>query len=67
MAANSKDCYKLKEKISYAGIMDGERFWEGFCLTLAKKYDLSQVGQVIVSSYGAEWAREGADFLGGIF
>ena len=68
MAANSKDCYKLKEKISYAGIMDGERFWEGFSLTLAKKYDLSQVGQVIVGSdYIGEWAREGADFLGGIF
>ena len=59
--------YKLKEKISYTGIMDGERFWEGFSLTLAKKYDLSRVGQVIVGSDGAEWAREGADLLGGIF
>lgn len=62
-----KDRYKLKEKISYTGIMDGERFWEGFSLTLAKKYDLSQVGQVIVGSDGAEWASEGADLLRGIF
>jgi hypothetical protein len=47
--------------------MDGERFWEGFSLALAKKYDLSQVGNVIVGSDGAAWAREGTDFLGGIF
>ena len=36
-----KDRYKLKEKISYTGIMDGERFWEGLSLALAKKYNLS--------------------------
>lgn len=45
----------------------GERFWEGFSLALAKKYDLSQVGQVIIGSDGAGWAREGTDFLDGIF
>lgn len=59
--------YKLKEKISYTGIMEGERFWEGFSLALAKRYDLSQVGQVIVGSDGAGWARGGVDLLGGIF
>ena len=62
-----KNRYKLREKTSYTGIMDGERFWEGLSLTLAKKYDLSEVGKVIVGSDGAAWAREGADFLGGIF
>ena len=62
-----KDRYKLKEKICYTGIMDGERFWEGFSLALAKKYDLSQVCQVIMGSDGAEWAKEGADLFGGIF
>ena len=62
-----KERYRLKEKTTYAGIMDGERFWEGFSLILAKKYDLSQVGQIIVGSDGAAWAREGADFLGGMF
>jgi len=62
-----KDRYRLKEKTSYTGIMDGERFWEGFSLTLAKRYDLSQVGQVIVGSDGADWAKEGADLFGGIF
>jgi hypothetical protein len=62
-----KERYKLKGKISYTGIMEGERFWEGFSLALAKKYDLSQVGQVIVGSDGAGWARAGVDLLGGIF
>jgi hypothetical protein len=62
-----KDRYRLKEKISYTGIMDGDRFWEGFSLTLAKRYDLSQVGQVVVGSDGADWAKEGADLFGGIF
>lgn len=62
-----KDRYKLKEKISYTGIMGGERFWEGLSIMLAKKYDFSGVGKVIVGSDGARWARDGADFLGGIF
>jgi len=60
------DRYKLKEKTSYTGIMNGEKFWEGFSLALAKKYDLAEVGQVIVGSDGAEWAKEGANHLGGI-
>jgi hypothetical protein len=62
-----KDRYRLKEKMSYAGIMDGERFWEGFSLNLAKRYDLSEVGKVIVGGDGATWAREGAQLLGGVF
>ena len=61
------DRYKLKEKTSYTGIMGGGRFWEGFSLVMAKKYDLSQIGQVIVGSDGAVWARKGAGLLGGIF
>ena len=28
---------------------------------------LRRVGQIIVGSDGAAWAREGADFLGGMF
>lgn len=62
-----RDRYKLTEKTTYTGIMEGERFWEGFSLTLAKKYNLSEVGRIIVGSDGAAWAKGGADFLGGIF
>lgn len=62
-----KERYKLREKTAYTGIMGGERFWEGFSLSLAKQYDLSQVGKVIVGGDGAAWVREGAEVLGGIF
>jgi len=62
-----KDRYKLKEKTTYSGIMVGERFWEGLSLSLAKKYDLSRVGKVIVGSDGAAWAKQGAEVLGGVF
>jgi len=62
-----KGRFRLKEKASYTGIMDGDRFWEGFSLALAKKYNLSRVGRVIVGSDGAEWAKQGADVFGGLY
>jgi len=46
--------------------MAEDRFWEGFSLTLAKKYDPSQVGRVIAGGAGAPWVKNGAEFLGGI-
>ena len=49
----SKNRYKLKDKTVCTGIMGGDRFWEGFSLALAKKYDLSQIGNVIVDGDGA--------------
>ena len=61
------DRYKLKEKTVYTGLMSGDRFWEGFSLALAKKYDLSQIGNVIVGGDGAPWVKEGAELLGGIY
>jgi hypothetical protein len=39
-----QDRYRLKEKMTYAGIMDGEKFWDTFSLRLAKRYDLAQIG-----------------------
>ena len=63
----SNDRYKVTEKTAYTGIMDGDRFWEGFSLALAKKYDLSRIGKVIVGGDGASWVKEGAGFLGGIY
>ena len=59
--------YKLKGKSVYAGIMDGKRFWEGFSLNLAKEYDLSRVGKVIVGGDGASWVKEGAELFGGLY
>ncbi len=63
----SKDRYRVKEKTVYTGIMDGDRFWEGFSLALARKYDLSKVGRVIVGGDGAPWIKEGAQLFGGIY
>jgi hypothetical protein len=65
--AVGKGRYRLKEKTSYAGIMDGERFWDGMSLALSKKYDLSKVGQVVVGSDGADWAKQGASIFGGLY
>lgn len=59
--------YKLKGKSVYAGIMDGKRFWEGFSLAVAKKYDLSRIEKVIVGGDGASWVKEGAELLGALY
>jgi hypothetical protein len=63
----SRDRHRVTRKTVYSGIMNGDRFWEGFSLTLAKKYDLSRVGKVIVGGDGASWVKDGADLLGGIY
>ncbi|MGQ9546693.1 MAG: ISLre2 family transposase, partial [Dehalococcoidia bacterium] len=63
----SKDRHRVARKTVYSGIMNGERFWEGFSLTLAKKYDLSQVGRVIVGGDGASWVKDGAQYLAAIY
>ena len=63
----SKDRYRVKDKMVYSGIMHGDRFWEGLSLALAKKYDLSKVGKVIVGGDGAPWVKEGAELLGGTY
>lgn len=65
--AEGKGRYRLKEKTCYAGIMDGERFWDGMTLALSKRYDLSKVGQVVVGSDGADWAKKGAEVFGGLY
>jgi hypothetical protein len=63
----SKGRHRVTRKTVYSGIMNGDRFWEGFSLTLAKKYDLSQVGRVIVGGDGAPWVKNGAELLSGIY
>ncbi|MEM2960581.1 MAG: hypothetical protein QXU67_03140 [Candidatus Bathyarchaeia archaeon] len=61
--AVSKGHYRLVNKMVNSGIMDGDSFGEGFSLALAKKYDLSKVGRVIVGGDGVSWVKDGADFL----
>lgn len=62
-----KGRYKLKEKSVYGGVMGGKRFWEGFTVTLAKRYDLSRIDKVIVGGDGAPWVKEGAELFGGLY
>lgn len=62
-----QDRYRLKEKTAYLGLTDGERFWEGFSLALAKKYDLAGISRVVVGGDGAHWVRDGASLLGGCY
>ena len=59
--------YSLKNKTVYLGLMDSGRFWEGFSLTLAGKYNLGRVGQVVVGGDGAHWVKKGAELCGGIY
>lgn len=59
--------YSLKDKTVYLGLMDSGRFWEGFSLTLAGKYNLGRVGQVVVGGDGAHWVKKGAELSGGIY
>jgi Uncharacterised protein family (UPF0236) len=59
--------YRLKEKTTYLGLVDGDRFWEGFSLVLSKKYDPAGVGRVVVGGDGAHWVRDGAGLLGGSY
>jgi hypothetical protein len=63
----SKGRYQVKGKTVYCGVMDGDRFWEGFSLGLAKKYDLSKIGRVIVGGDGPPRLEEGAQILNGIY
>ena len=44
---------------------EGERFWEGFSIALAKKYDLSEIGKVIIGGDTAFWVKKGYEL--GIF
>lgn len=60
-----RDRYRLKGKTTYAGIMEGERFWEGFATKLAKKYSYRDIEHVIVGGDGAAWVRGGAEVMGG--
>lgn len=59
--------YRLTNKIAYLGLMDGERFWDGFSLALSKKYDLSSIKHIVVGGDGAHWVRDGAGFMNGCY
>ena len=59
--------YRLTEKTPYMGLMNGERFWDGFSLVLAKKYDFSSALHIVIGGDGAGWVKNGAGLLGGCY
>lgn len=60
----SKGRYEVTGKTAYHSISSGERFWEGFSLKLAGKYDLSHIKQNIIGGDGASWVKDGVELLG---
>ena len=59
--------YRLKGKTSYMGLMDGDRFWEGFSLVLGKKYDFGSIKHIVVGGDGAGWVKHGAEVMNGYY
>ena len=57
--------HQLKGKTPYLGLMDGNRFWEGFSVVLSKKYDFSNIGHIVVGGDGAHWVKDGAGIMKG--
>ena len=62
-----KDRYKTINKTIFTAVTGGDNFWAGMSLKLQKRYDLSQVGKMIVGGDGANWVREGARYINGRF
>ena len=61
------DRYALVEKTRYAGVLEGDAFWERLSLKLGRRYDLATIEPVVVGGDGAGWVREGAAWLNGQF
>ncbi len=63
----SRERYRLTGKTSYCALTSGDRFWEGFSLQLAARYDFTRASDIVVGGDGAGWVKTGADLLGGYF
>lgn len=59
--------YRLKGKTPYMGLMNGDRFWDGFSLVLGRKYDLGSIKHIVVGGDGAGWVKHGAEAMGGYY
>lgn len=59
--------YRLRDKTPYMGLMNGDRFWDGFSLVLARKYDMAAIKHIVVGGDGAGWVKSGARLMGGCY
>ncbi len=65
-----KDRYQTQNKTIYADVHSGQEHWAGMTpITsgLYQKYDLAATDRIILGGDGAEWVKEGLDWVGGTF
>lgn len=51
----------LVGKVTYAGMEDRERFWEGAWLKVGARYDLDRTTRVVLGGDGASWISRGLE------
>lgn len=55
----SRDRYRTVGKTVHSGFSPTELFWQGFSVSLAQRYDLSSIKDVVLGGDGASWVRGG--------
>lgn len=51
--------FRTVEKMVHSGLSTGEVFWRDFSVSLASKYDLKGVEELVLGGDGASWIRAG--------
>lgn len=59
--------YKTVNKSIYADVNRSDAYWAGVTLDLYGRYDMSETQKVILGGDGAEWVKEGINYVGGVF
>lgn len=59
-----KGRFRTLEKMAHAGFSPTTAFWRGFSVELASRYDLKNVGEVILGGDGASWVKGGGKLFG---
>jgi hypothetical protein len=59
----TRESYRLREKRVYCHAGEQASFWEGVSLAWGHKWDLAQIGEVILGGDGAKWIRAGTQEL----
>jgi hypothetical protein len=63
LAECGKGRFRTIEKMVHAGFSPTEEFWQGFSVELASRYDLANVGEVILGGDGASWVKGGGKLI----
>ncbi|MDP2730145.1 MAG: UPF0236 family protein, partial [Dehalococcoidales bacterium] len=62
-----KERYQTLNKSIYGDIACSEEYWAGMTLKLYQKYDMAAPERVVLGGDGAEWVKEGLNWVGGRF